>query len=485
MLLETGKNCWRVAEAEKFKVIVDAADYFRIAKSAMLAAKHSIILIGWDFDLRVEFEPDGATLDGPNDLGQFLEWLPEEREDLNVHLLKWDLGGMEFIGRQAPFFIKNALTNERLHFRLDGAHPRGSAHHSKIVVIDDSLAFCGGIDMTMDRWDTREHRDDDPRRRRPNGETYGPWHDATTMVSGPAAAALGDLARDRWRRVTEKEIPPAKEQRDLWPTDLAPDFEEVEVGIARTWPAYNGESEIREIETAYLDAIASTERVLYIESQYLASRNLAEALAARLREPDGPEIVLVLPRNAEGWLRRLPMDGARRKLLNFLWNADVHGRFAAYHPVTEAGDNIYVHAKVMAVDDRVLRVGSSNLNNRSMGFDTECDLFLEAGCSGEDRRGEISASIRSIRNDLVREHLGVERQELERMLDECDGSLRAAIERLRGSGRSLVPFEPEDVEGEDSVLAENEFADPETADDGFIERVREGLKSLVTETREP
>ncbi len=39
-----------------------------------------------------------------------------------------------------------------------------------------------------------------------------------------------------------------------------------------------------------------------------------------------------------------------------------------------------VHSKVMIVDDGFLRVGSANLNNRSMGADTECDLAFEASC---------------------------------------------------------------------------------------------------------
>ena len=55
------------------------------------------------------------------------------------------------------------------------------------------------------------------------------------------------------------------------------------------------QEEVREIEALYLAAIRARERTLYIESQYLASRTIAEAIAARLREPDGPEIVLVYP----------------------------------------------------------------------------------------------------------------------------------------------------------------------------------------------
>src|SRR5690606_40350343 len=79
-------------------------------------------------------------------------------------------------------------------------HPIGCSHHQEIAIIDDQLAVCGGIDMTDRRWDTREHREGDPRRKRPGGSAYGPWHDMTMMLEGPGAAALDELARDRWRR---------------------------------------------------------------------------------------------------------------------------------------------------------------------------------------------------------------------------------------------------------------------------------------------
>ena len=175
---------------------------------------------------------------------------------------------------------------------------------------------------------------------------------------------------------------------------------------------------------------------------------------ARLQEPDGPEIVLVLPRNADGWLEQKAMDGARRALLHLLWDADVHGRFGAYYPVTEGGNPIYVHAKVVVMDESVLRIGSSNLNNRSMGFDTECDLAIEAAEPG-DRVGRAELA-------LLAEHLGVDVGKIEEATAD-GGSLLAAVERFRGPGRSLRPFEPATVDGEDSVLAESSLADPERA----------------------
>src|SRR3546814_18491445 len=85
-------------------------------------------------------------------------------------------------------------------FKFDSAHPIGAAHHQKIVVIDDALAFCGGIDMTADRWDTSAPLDDDPRRRRPSGRCYGAWPAATVPLDSAPANALGRLTHAPQRR---------------------------------------------------------------------------------------------------------------------------------------------------------------------------------------------------------------------------------------------------------------------------------------------
>ncbi|WP_067564073.1 phospholipase D-like domain-containing protein [Nocardia acidivorans] len=461
-ILIPGETCWQIARADRLACIVDAADYFRHAKAAMLRARKRIVLIGWDFDTRIQFEPQGTTLPGPNELGDFLSWLPRERPDLEIYLLKWNIGAFAAITRgMTPVFVLNWLTDRRLHFEIDGAHPVGSAHHQKIVVIDDALAFCGGIDMTVDRWDTGDHRDDNHYRTKPSGHRYGPWHDATTAVDGDAARAIGELARARWQAATGRQLDPVGElDGDTpWPEDLTPTMRSVEVGIARTSPELADRPEVREIEALYLAAIAGATRSLYIESQYLASRTLAAAIAERLREPDGPEIVLVLPRNADGWLEQQAMDGARRRLLHLLWQADAGGRLGVYYPVTTSGAPIYVHAKVLVMDDRLLRVGSSNLNNRSMGFDTECDLAVEVTPETADAE-LLRETILAMRRRLICEHLDADPAAFDATLAETS-SLLHTVEALRGGGRTLLRFEPETVANEDSPLAENELMDPE------------------------
>src|SRR5690606_28780683 len=115
----------------------------------------------------------------------------------------------------------------------------GSSHHQKIVVVDDAIAFVGGLDMTTCRWDTSEHASSNPLRRDLSGKPYSPFHDVQAVVDGDAARALGELVRERWRRATDREpVPPCVGETDLWPSMVEPDITEVSVGIARTEPAY-------------------------------------------------------------------------------------------------------------------------------------------------------------------------------------------------------------------------------------------------------
>lgn len=455
-LLIPGDTCWRIERANRFAFIVDAADYYRLAKQAIVNARHTVMLIGWDFDSRIELEPEGATVEGPNRLGPFLKWIAERRPAVQIHLLKWNLGVIETLARgETPFYLAQWMAKKNIRMKLDAAHPRMATHHQKVVVIDDALAFCGGIDMTLGRWDTREHLAVHPHRKSPWGRPLQPWHDATTCVDGPLARALGDLGRDRWLRATGEELQAPPAGADPWPEELRPQIENVEVGVARTYAAHDGHDQVSEIEELYLAAIARAKRSIYIESQYFASRGIAEALMARLREFDGPEIVIVNPLSQDGWLEEATMGAARAKLLAHVKAADARGRFRMYYPVARGGEPIYVHAKVMIVDDAMFRVGSSNLNNRSMGFDTECDLAIEAG---EDTA--LAAKVRAIRDDLLAEHLGVAPDEVARRFEET-GSLIATVEALSKSGRRLADLPIRELGELEDQLSEAEFVDPE------------------------
>jgi phospholipase D1/2 len=477
-MLEPGRNCWCVEQADRAALIVDACDYFRLARQAMLRAESQILLIGWDFDTRImlDSEPsDGA----PDKLGPLLSWIAHHRPQVSTHILRWDLGAPKLLARGTTFLrlIRWAMSKQ-ITFKLDGAHPTGASHHQKIVVIDDRLAFCGGIDMTAERWDTREHRDKDERRKRPTtGRIYQPWHDATMAVDGAAAAALGTLARNRWRTAGGDEIPQPKVESDPWPEELKPDFTKVDLGIARTRGAHKDIPELREIEALYLDMVGSAQRFIYAESQFFASRVIAEAIAKRLEEPDGPEFIVINPKVVDGWLYDEVMSPARAELMELLAKSDRRGRFRIYTPVTTGGEDIYVHSKITIVDDVMLRVGSANLNNRSMGLDSECDLIVD---SRDPANEGAAARIAELRSGLLAEHLDVSPEQVEAKFRET-GSLIAAVESLRGEGRTLVPLEPEKPNAVEAAIVESEIFDPESAGSDHEPPARPGLLTGLTE----
>lgn len=454
-------------------MIVDAADYFRHVRSAMLMAQHSIMLIGWDFDGRITLDRDTAAAgDVPAKLTDFILWLADRRPDLQINILQWNFGAYKLIGHGHTLVAATRWAlHKRITFKLDGAHPAGASHHQKIVIIDDALAVCGGIDMTADRWDTCGHLDDDPRRVRPNGKPYPPWHDITLMMDGAGAAAMGELARDRWVVAGGAAMPAARPPADIWPDGLEPDFRNIDIAISRTRAAHADVVEVREIEMLYLDMIASAQRHIYIENQYFASRKIAEAIAKRMAEPDPPEIVIVAPLEASGWLEQVAMDSARARLVHAILKVDHRQRFRMYHPVTAGGTAIYVHAKLMVVDDICLRIGSSNMNNRSLGIDSECDVLIDSRTASGNM---VAQTIADIRSGLMAEHLGVTVETIRAEVG-ASGSLIATIGKLRGQGRTLVPYSLPELSETEAKLADSALLDPEHPDEIFEPMSSRGL----------
>lgn len=462
-VLQPGRNCWRIARADRAVVIVDAADYYHVAREAMLKARHNILLIGWDFDTRITLERSAEGKDRGETVGNFFLRLVRENPDVRINILNWNIGALKLLFRgSALFTLLRWKLQRQIYFRLDSAHPPGCSHHQKILVIDDAFAVCGGIDMTRDRWDTNEHCDDDPRRHEPSGKLYGPWHDATMAMDGAAAKSLGDLGRKRWKVATGEELAPPPSGSDPWPSDLLPTFKGVDVGLSRTRAEHKELREVSEIEALYIDLIAGAKRFIYSENQYFTSRKIAAAIAARMAGPDAPEIVQIGPVKADGWLEQQAMDGARIQIARAMDAISKERKFRIYTPVTKGGADIYVHAKVMIVDDMILRVGSSNWNNRSLGLDSECDALIDA-----HDNPEASPAIAALRNRLLAEHLDVSPEEFADHFAKS-GSLIASIEILRGKAKTLKPLPLEHLGEMQEFIAENELLDPESAD-GFFE----------------
>jgi phosphatidylserine/phosphatidylglycerophosphate/cardiolipin synthase-like enzyme/uncharacterized membrane protein YdjX (TVP38/TMEM64 family) len=443
VILAEGRNCWKLARADRASFVVDAGAYFAAFREAVARASRSVVIIGWDVDSRVRLVPHASEHDrAPLELLPFLNHVLAAQPALRVFVLVWDFSVIYTLERELlPSYRFAWKGHPRLTFRLDDAHPLGASHHQKLVVIDDRVAFAGGVDLTIRRWDTPAHSARDPDRVDAAGVPYPPMHDVQMIVDGEAARTLGELARARWRAATGGPLPatPAPGDVDPWPTALEPEMRGVPVGISRTIPSLRpGGGDVREVLRLTLDAVAAARRSIYIESQYLTSAAVGEALARRLAEPDGPEVVAVLPREECGWLERRSMGIMRARLLRRLQEADRFSRLHVCHPTVPglAPGCMNVHAKVMIIDDVLARVGSSNLSNRSMGLDTECDLVLDAGVEPRLRDAVVG-----LRDRLLAEHLGTSPDVVAGAVT-THGSLIRGIDALRGGPRSLEPLPP-------------------------------------------
>ncbi|MFZ0257745.1 MAG: VTT domain-containing protein [Gammaproteobacteria bacterium] len=457
---EPGRNCWRVEHADRAAFLIDGECYFKAFREVVKQAQYAVFILGWDVDTRVRLVRNGWHDNLPECLAEFLDALVQQKPALNVYILNWDYAFIYAFEREwLPHLKLGWRTHPRLRFRLDNHLPLEASHHQKVVVVDDRVAFSGGMDLSKWRWDTSEHRPEDPRRVDPDGTPYPPYHDVQMMVEGSAARALGELARERWRRATGEQLPasPGNLGGNLWPNFVTPDLADVPIAIARTQPAYEEQAEVREVERLYRHAIAAARRWIFFENQYLTSRAIGEALAKRLAEAEGPEVVLILPLKTGGWLEQTTMDVLRARLLKRLRSTDYFHKLRVYYPhrADLGRHHIMVHSKVLIVDDALVRIGSSNLSNRSMGLDTECDLTIAA--TGEAR---IAAAIALLRDRLLGEHLGVAPEQVrQRLLRE--GSLIRAVDALRGGERTLEPLNGEVPADVDEQVPDGTLIDPE------------------------
>lgn len=437
-LFRPGDNAWVVVRDTRAKVFVDGRDYFAALVPALEQAEHTIYVAAWMLNAGTWLRPE-ADERARVPLERFLRGLLRRKRHLRIYVLVWDPTASAGLGQAfRPIFLPDWRPTPRFRFRYDDRVPLGGSHHQKFVVVDDALAFCGGIDLTEGRWDTPEHRATDPRRADAEGTAHGPFHDTQVQVEGEAARALGRLFRERWQRCTRRRLREPPRVTRPWPS--APPGSGHELPAARLAFARTdavGEPTVRENQALWRDAVAAARRLVYVENQYLTSREVGAALAQRLLEPDGPEVVIIGPRRPAGWLEEVTVGLLRWRVVDMLRAADLHGRLRLYYPMASIAEDVatYVHAKLLIVDDRLVRVGSANLARRSLALDSELDAALIVPDEPE-ARGRVTALLHA----LVAEHLATTPDAVAAAIERA-GSVGGAIEALRSGDHTLVALE--------------------------------------------
>ncbi len=428
-ILQPPLHTYRATPVDELGLLIDAEDYYREFYRAALGAERYLLLSGWQFDSEVALlrGPLAERAETPVTLLKFLDGLCRQKPELRIWILAWDFALVFAAEREwMQSVIFQWTTHERLQFRFDDNHVERGCHHQKFVVIDGELSFLGGLDLCDDRWDDRHHRRHNPLRLS-RGEAHKPFHDIQAFLRGrDVAGALAELFAARWVRAGGSTIvlpppgprsaPPARVQ-GLWPLATR------SVALSRTDPhgTPGGPKLCVEIKELYVAAIERAERLIYIETQYLSSHEIAEALEQRMRAPDRArlELVFILNMRGETLKEQAAVGLAQAQIIDRLRvvASETGHPLGIYFtlPACDAEESpersTYIHSKLMIVDDRFLTVGSANLTNRSMAIDTELNASVEA----ERADDELGRSIQRIRVELLAEHAGLAEAEAPRL----------------------------------------------------------------------
>lgn len=409
-VLQAGRNCWIAdVSANSAGLVIDGRAYYRAFHDAARQAKHYLLLAGWRFSSEIRLL---RGKDGDLTLLDFLRDLCRENPELKIYILAWDFSAnyaSEWEWDQREKFEE--VGKGQIVFRFDACHATLGSHHQKFVIVDGKLAFLGGMDFSPGTWDDRDHAADNPDRVDVKDEPHPPYHDVQAVLTGPVAWELTCYFQTRWQLATDETLQLQQvsgRAPRITPTIALPGSP---VALSLNRPATPKESNpVREIYHLFLDAIANADQYVYMENQYLTSKDVIHALLERLEASDRPplNVIVVLPRVFHSWVEAAALGPPQLTTLDRLREIEsrTEHRIGVYYsaapdPTEEVP--VFIHSKVLIVDDRLLSVGSCNFSNRSMGKDSELNVTWEA----RPQDHALARAIRDVRVALLAEHCGM------------------------------------------------------------------------------
>jgi phosphatidylserine/phosphatidylglycerophosphate/cardiolipin synthase-like enzyme len=429
------------SEGNLVRPLVHGATYFARLHEE-LTALHSGDRV-WFTDWRGDAD-ERLLADGPS-IGDLLAQLA--RAGVEVRGLVWRSHGErvsspisgrsnELLGRQINDAGGEVLLDQRV--RLFGSH------HQKFFVIrhrDDAsrdIAFVGGLDLCHSRRDDADHAGD-PQTLTMDSR-YGkrpPWHDAALELHGPVVADLLAVFAERWndphpldRRTPYRMLLQRLAHMPRRPTPLPetapppPPAGPHAVQLLRTYgvkrpPFPFAPAGERSVARAHAKAFARARSLIYIEDQYLWSREVAATLADALKRNPELKVIAVVPRypDSDGPLAGPPSRIGQIRAIGLLRRV-APGRVGVFDLENSASTPIYVHAKICIVDDAWVTCGSSNVNRRSwttdseltcavVDTDTDTDTDTSEPASTETSRDTLRPLAHNLRLQLWAEHLGL------------------------------------------------------------------------------
>jgi phosphatidylserine/phosphatidylglycerophosphate/cardiolipin synthase-like enzyme len=435
-------------EGNSVSVLVDGAAYFHRLLNNLRALEpgDSVYIAGWRLRLDTLLDPVDAT----SKLSELLRALV--LRGVTVRALLWR-NQVETVEETAPGLL--ALGVE---ICLDARHPALGSHHQKFVVTIASgicTAFCGGIELVGNRFDTPAHEPTPGAPVDPAGVTG--WHDVQVELQGPAALDVEQTFRSRWNAPERASIHSTNPEPISTASPLSPASGQLPVQVLRTFACRGGKFSTiapkgeQSILHVYLKAIRNAKRYVYIEDQYLVSPEIADAIKQVL--PNIEAFIAVVPRRVdEAELVAEAINFNRAAFVKTLSDVDASKVLVCDLVQPETGRAIFVHSKVLIIDDEVAVIGSANVNHRSMTHDSELSVAVVNASTGPDMN-----FVQRLRVQLWAEHLGLEAETT--VLDEISASIQTWRERS-GSGSGHAQRHTVGIERTDLGPAWSHIIDP-------------------------
>ena len=446
--------------------MIDGKGYMADLQRTVSACDQSLFIAGWRVTGEQILNPvkDGETLTGET----FLEAVSEAcKRNCGVKALLFNVPGTSMPG---PFRMWHAKDNWAFCSALNAAggdavldarfsRMPASAHHQKFIVATSSepehnTAYVGGIDVCLDRWDQAAH-DNAPERQtdfvkageiETHTASQPGWHDVQVRVQGPAVSQIWQVFADRWNDERAPNNDPRLEEfRGRGPITASPpdcpDAGTQAIQVNQTLPAgvfpRDGGPGDNTVARAHERAIDLAEHYIYMEDQYVWPCSLVERLEEALKR--GVHVLLVVARDYDAPGLSIIADRLRHQVVERLQEAG-GDRLHVFHLEQPNGKQIYVHSKLMIVDDCYASVGSANFNARSLTNDTELQLgivdeeLVDIEIAGQ--RQQVCKFAHDLRCALWAEHLECRTEEIR---DPIEAIARAWARAPSGPSRRAHP----------------------------------------------
>ncbi len=405
----------QISTASAWEEIWETESYFERVAELLESANHSVIIVGWQLDSRLRLSYAQETL------REKVLRLCQKKPNLKMYFLLWDHAYLYLLGRELWQTRLWENLHPHIYFVFDNLHPLGGCHHEKLLIIDGNVALCGGIDLCDNRWDSAAHHYSDRRRSlNLNQENHGPYHDLAVQLKGAVCGELQAHVAKRWNQLSWVPFPTSPETQLT--SDSLRTFEKThEIYLSRTFVPISRNLLFspltREIEFLFRDLIQGAKKWITIEGQYYWSKHVNDLLIAKIHEMDskGFEITLILADLAHVKSLTYCMTTFELSLLRKLEVAAKFSNVKIQIVTPYVFENlpspsikvyrhpkpIYIHSKILIIDDSYLTIGSANLADRALRIDSELQLTIHA------RTMKERVHIRQV-NQRILEHWKIE-----------------------------------------------------------------------------